>query len=121
TPAAVRGRGRRTRKLSHAVGSTETSAASGDSVAQREVAHDTCGCEVTLGPLQDFTWKVLMRGHALRIGVSKAVRNNVKPRVELILVAWAYRDSARRHRLDLTIERETQHVLKRHKAITTVR
>jgi hypothetical protein len=76
-PAAVRGRGRGACELSHAVGDTEAGAAGGDGVAYSEVAHDAGGCEVALGPLQDIAWKVLVRGHSLRVWVGEAVRDNV--------------------------------------------
>src|SRR5205823_15026015 len=104
TQAAVRGRGRRARELSDAVGDLEAGAADGDSLAQREVAHDAGDCEVTLSPLEDITGKVLMRGHTLCVGMGEAFRDDVKPGVELVLAVSAYLDSAGSDGLDLAIE-----------------
>lgn len=120
TPAAVRGRGRRACKLSDAVGDVEAGAAGGDSVAQREIAHDPGGCEVALSTREDIAWKVLVLGHSLRVGVGEAFRDDVKPGVELILTAGAYLDAARGHWLDRSIEGDTEHVLKRRQPVTTV-
>ena len=61
-----------------------------------------------------------MRRHSLRVGVSEAVHDDVKPSVELILTASAYLDSRWSHRLDLTTKEEAKHVLKRRKPVTPV-
>ena len=94
-------------------GDPEAGAAGGDDIAQREVAQDASGCEVTFGPGEGIAGKVLVRRHSWRVGVGEAVRDDVKPTVELILIASAYLDPGRRHGLDLTIKDEAKHVLKR--------
>jgi hypothetical protein len=52
--------------------------------------------------------------------MDEAVRDDVKPSVELVLTASAYLDSGRTHWLDRTIESAAQDVLKRGKPVTPV-
>jgi hypothetical protein len=119
-PAAVSGRGCRTGELRHTVGDAEVGACGRDGVTQRDVAHGAGGSEVALGPGQYIAGKVLVRGHALGLGVGEPVRDDVKPSVELILTASAYLHSGSSRRLDLTIEGAAQHVFEGGEPVTPV-
>ena len=54
---------------------------------RRAVRVGLCACrdEIALGPLDDLSRKVLVRGHALLVGVGEPRRHHVQPGVELVV------------------------------------